>query len=123
MAGSMKTVTYTSDSGAQYCIKVDESNIEMIMGAQVPANGAFPALPKGTTPRYVIVESQLGLVKRKIPVLTLARYTAIDGTTPFTIPEGQLDGGEAVRIRLKYGEKNRFIPRNYDTGKQDGDAD
>lgn len=123
MAGSMKTVAYTADNGQQHCIKVDESNIEMIMGAQVPASGAFPPLNKGQEPRYVIVESQLGLVKRKIPVLTLARYTAIDGSTPFTIPVGQLDEGEAVRVRLKYGEKNRFIPRNYDTGKQDGDAD
>ena len=120
---SVRWYPYTADNGDVYAIKVDESNIEMIMGAQVAASGAFPALPKGTTPRHVIVESQLGLVKRKIPVLTLARYTAIDGSTPFTIPEGQLDGGEAVRIRLKYGEKNRFIPRNYDTGKQDGDAD
>jgi len=124
MAGSRKTVAYTADDGTQYCISVDESNIEMIMGAQVAASGAYPALPKGTEPRFVRVEDLAGLVKRKIPVLTLARYTALDGTTDLTLPTvGDVDGGTAVRVRTKRGEKNRFIPRDYDTGKFDGDAD
>jgi hypothetical protein len=119
----MKTVAYQMDDGTSRCIKVDESNIEMIMGVQVPASGAFDALPKGTDPRFVIVESLLGLVKRKIPVLTLARYTALTGATPLTIGLGDIDSGTDVRVRLKRGEKVRFIPRNYDTGKLDGDAD
>lgn len=123
MAGSMKTVAYQMDDGTFRCIKVDESNIEMIMGMQVPASGAFDALPKGSDPRFVIVESLLGLVKRKIPVLTLARYTVLTGAIPLTIPVGDLDGGTDVRVRIKRGEKVRFIPRNYDTGKLDGDAD
>jgi hypothetical protein len=123
MAGSMKTVVYVADNGAQYCIKVDESNIELVMGAQVPASGAYPALPKGTEPRKVRLESQIGLVKRVVPVLTLARYGALTGSTPFTIPIGELDGGTDVRVRTKVGEKNRFIPRDYDTGKKDGDDD
>lgn len=123
MAGSMKTVAYTADNGSQYCIKVDESNIEMIMGAQVPANGAYPALPKGTTPRFVRVESELGLTRRVIPVLTIARYTALTGATALTLGAGDVDSGTAVRVRTKTGEKNRFIPRDYDTGKIDSDAD
>jgi hypothetical protein len=122
MAGSRKTVAYTADDGDVYCISVDESNIELIMGASVPASGAYPALPKGTTPRFVRVESELGLAKRKIPVLTLARYTALDGATPLTLGAGDIDSGTAVRVRNKVGEKNRFIPRDYDTAKLDGDS-
>ena len=122
MAGSRKTVAYTADSGSLFCISVDESNVELIMGATVLASGAYPALPKGTSARFVRVESELGLTKRKIPVLTLARYTALDGTTSLTLGAGDIDSGTAVRVRNKTGEKNRFIPRDYDTAKLDGDA-
>ena len=123
MAGSRKTVAYQADSGAFYCISVDESNVELVMGAQFLASATFPALPKGTTPRFVRLESQLGLTKRVVPVLTLARYTAINGSTPFTLGLGDIDQGTDVRVRTKQGEKNRFIPRDYDTGKLDGDPD
>lgn len=123
MAGSRKTVAYTGDNGSQYCISVDESNIELIMGAQVPASGAYPALPKGTKPRFVRVEDLTGKIKRTIPVLTLTRFTALTGATALTLGSGDIDSGTDVRVRTKVGEKNRFIPRNYDTGKDDGDAD
>ena len=123
MAGSRKTVKYTADNGSDYCISVDESNIEMIMGAAVPANGAFPALPKGTKPRFVRVEDITGKIKRSIPVLTQARFTALTGSTALTLGAGDIDSGTDVRVRTKVAEKNRFIPRNYDTGKDDGDAD
>lgn len=123
MAGSLKTVLYVADDGTNHCIKVDESNIELIMGAQVAASGSYPALPKGTSPRFVRLESQDGKVKRQVPVLTSARYLAIDGATAFTLGAGDPDSGTAVRIRTKKGEENRFIPRDYDTGKTDGDAD
>jgi len=122
MAGSRKTVQYTADDGTNYCISCDESNVEMIMGASVPASGAFPALPKGTTPRAVRVEDITGRIKRTIPVLTAARYTALTGATALTLPVGDADDGVDVRVRTKVPEKNRFIPRNFDTGKDDGDA-
>ena len=121
--GSRKTVAYTADDGTQYCISCDESNVELIMGGSVPANGSFPALPKGTEPRFVRVQDQTGLIKRKIPVLTLARFNAINGATPFTLSVGDIDGGTDVRIRSKKAETNRFIPSDYDSGKQDGDID
>lgn len=123
MAGSRKTVKYTADNGSDYCISVDESNIEMIMGAAVPANGAFPALPKGTEARFVRVEDITGKIKRTVPVLTLARFTALTGSTPLTLGAGDIDELTDVRVRNKVAEKNRFIPRNFDNGKDDGDAD
>lgn len=123
MAGSRKTVNYTADDGSQYCISVDESNVEMIMGAAVPANGAFPAQPKGTIPRFVRVEDITGRIKRTIPVLTAARFTALTGATALTLGAGDIDNLVDVRVRTKVAEKNRFIPRNFDTGKNDGDLD
>lgn len=122
MAGSRKTVAYTADNGDQHCISVDESNVEMIMGAQITASASFPALPKGTNPRFVRVEDQTGKIKRTIPVLTAARFTALNGATALTLDAGDIDDGIAVRVRNKTAEKNRFIPRDYDTGKDDGDA-
>jgi len=122
MAGSMKTVAYTADNGSQHCIKVDESNVEMIMGAQVPASGAFPALPKGTEPRKVRLEDITGKIKRVVPVLTQARFNELTGATALTLGSGDIDELVDVRIRTKVPEKNRFIPRNFDTGKDDGDA-
>ena len=123
MAGSRKTVAAVLDDGTNVCISVDESNVEMIMGAAVPASSAYKAPPAGTKMRYVRVESQDGLVKRTIPVLTLARFNALTGSTPLTLGLGDPDATVAVRVRTKVGEKNRFIPRDYDTGKDDGDPD
>jgi hypothetical protein len=121
MAGSLKTVEYVDDAGISRCIKVDESNIEMIMGTQIPASGAFDPLLQGMTARFVRVESQDGLIKRTIPVLTQARFNALNGTTPLVLASVDSDVGIEVRVRTKVAEKRRFIPRSYDTGRLDGD--
>jgi len=121
MAGSRKTVQYDADNGSSYCISVDESNVELIMGGQVLASGAFPALPKGTFARFVRVQDATGLIKRKIPVLTAARFTALNGSTVLTLGSGDIDSGTAVRVRNKGSEVTRFIPSDFDSGKQDGD--
>ena len=122
MAGSRKTVAYVADDGTSYCISVDESNIELIMGGTVLANGSFPALPKGTFPRFVRIQDATGLIKRKIPVLTAARFTALTGATVLTLGSGDIDSGVAVRVRNKGSEVTRFIPSDFDSAKQDGDA-
>ena len=120
--GSRKTVVYVADDGTSYCISVDESNIELVMGGQVLASGAFPAMPKGTFARYVRVQDATGLIKRKIPVLTAARFTALNGSTALTLGTGDIDSGVAVRVRNKGSEVTRFIPSDFDSAKQDGDA-
>ena len=121
MAGSRKTVAYVADDGASYCISVDESNVELIMGAQVPANGSFPALPKGTFARFVRIQDATGLIKRKIPVLTSARFTALTGSTVLVLATGDIDSGTSVRVRNKGSEVTRFVPSDFDSAKQDGD--
>lgn len=123
MSGSLKTVVYSFDNGDPSCIKVDESNIEMIMGAQVPANGAYRRPPQGFKPRYVVVESQDGLVKRTIPVLTLARYLELTGSTSLVLGAVDSDSALQVRVTRKKGEVQRNLPKSFDTGRLDGDAD
>lgn len=123
MSGSMKNVVYNNDGGDPYCIKVDESNIEMIMGAQVPASGAFRRPPQGFKVRFVRVESQDGLVRRTIPVLNLARFVELTGTTALVLGAVDSDSGLSVRVSTKTAEKQRNLPRSYDTGRLDGDTD
>lgn len=123
MSGSMKTVVYSFDNGDPCCIKVDESNAEMIMGAQVPASGAFRRPPQGFKPRYAVVESQDGLVKRTVPVLTLARYVELTGNTALILGAIDSDSGLQVRVVRKKGEIQRNLPKNFDTGRLDGDPD
>lgn len=122
MSGSRKSVAYVADNGNTHCIQVDESNIELIMGAQVVATGAYPKLPQGTFARFVRIQDATGLIKRKIPVLTIARFTALNGSTALTLGAGDIDSGTDVRVRNKGSEVTRYIPSDFDSGKQDGDA-
>lgn len=122
MAGSRIDVLYTRDDGTtQYCINVDESNVEMIMGAQQTPNASKDRPPVGFTPRYVIVGDETGLIKRRIPVLTPARFAALNGATSLALAAVDSDSGTSVRVFDKTGEKQRRAPRDFDTGRTDGD--
>jgi hypothetical protein len=122
MSGSRIDALYTADDGTtQYCINVDESNIEMIMGAAVTPNATKPRPPKGFTPRFVTVGDVTATIKRRIPVLTPARYAALNGATSLTLGSVDSDDGTAVRVFDKTGEKQRRAPRDFDTGRIDGD--
>jgi hypothetical protein len=121
MSGSRIDVVYVADGGANYCINVDESNIEMIMGAAQTPSGAYDRPPKGFTPRHVILRDITSTLQRRVPVLSVARYSAITGSTPFSImTEGQT-AVVSVRATSKNGEKKRFIPKDFDSGITDGD--
>ena len=122
MAGSRLNVEYTADDGVtKYCINVDESNIELVMGAQVAPSGAFPRPPQGFRPRKVVLSDSDGLIKRTVPVLNLARYAALNGSTLLTLVAVDSADGTEVRVINKAGEKQRNIPRSFDTGQKDGD--
>lgn len=122
MAGSRIDALYTGDDGTtQYCISVDESNVEMIMGAQVTPNATKPRPPQGFKPRYAVVGDITGLIKRKVPVLTSARFAALNGATALTLAAVDSDTGTSVRVFDKTGEKQRRAPRDFDTGRIDGD--
>lgn len=122
MAGSRIDALYTRDDGTtQYSINVDESNIEMIMGAAVTPNATKDRPPVGFTPRYAIVKDATGLISRRVPVLTPARFAAINGATALTLGSVDSDSGTAVRVFNKKGEVQRRSPRDFDSGRTDGD--
>ena len=122
MAGSRIDVLYTHDDGTtQSCINVDESNIEMIMGAQQTPNSSKDRPPSNLEVRHVVVKDVTGTISRRIPVLTLTRYSALNGATALTLGAVDSDSAVDVRVSSKTGEKQRRIPRNYDSGRTDGD--
>lgn len=123
MSGSRIDALYTSDDGTTtYCINADESNLEMIMGATLTPNATRPRPPQGFSPRFVIVKDETGTISRKIPVLTLARFSALSGSTALTLATVDSDAGTDVRVTSKTGEKQRKSPRDFDSGRTDGDA-
>ena len=102
MAGSRIDALYTGDDGTtQYCISVDESNIEMIMGAAVTPNASKPRPPQGFKPRFVVVKDVTGTISRRIPVLTSARFGAINGATAFALAAVDSDVATSVRLRVR----------------------
>lgn len=122
MSGSRIDSLYTADDGVtQYCINADESNLEMIMGAQITPNATRPRPPQGFTPRFVLVKDITGDISRRVPVLTLARYAALNGDTVLVLGSVDSDVLVDVRVSAKTGEKQRRAPRNFDTGRKDGD--
>lgn len=123
MAGSRKDVDYVADDGEVYAIQVDESNIEVVMGAQVPLTTASKRKPSNLrTLRSVTLGDVTGTIRRNVPVLTAARYNALNSQTLLTLGAGDIDAGTEVIIFRKVPEKFTRLPRRADTGKQDGDA-
>lgn len=123
MAGSRKDVNYVADDGITYAIQVDESNIELVMGAAVPMATASIRKPSNLKSlRSVVLSDVSGLIKRTVPVLTQARYNVLNNTTSFTLPANDVDEGATVGVSEKIPEKFVRLPKSFDTGKQDGDA-
>lgn len=123
MSGSRKDVNYVSGDGSVYAISVDESNVELVMGAPVALATSPERKPSNLkTLRSVTLQDASGNVKREVPVLTEARYNALNNTSTFTLPA--FDGGEGavVGVSRKTPEKFVRLPKNFDSGLNDGDA-
>jgi hypothetical protein len=122
MSGSRIDALYTCDDGTTtYCINADESNLEMIMATAITPNASRPRPPQGFKPRHVIVKDITGKISRKIPVLTPARFAALTGSTALTLDAVDSDATLDVRVTSKTGEKQRNAPKDYDSGRDDGD--
>jgi len=123
MAGSRKDVNYVADNGDIFAIQVDESNIELVMAAAVPIATSASRKPSNLKQlRTVVLSDATGLIKRRVPVLTQARYNALNNTTSFTLPANDVDEGATVGVSEKIPEKFVRLPKSFDTGKTDGDA-
>jgi len=122
MAGSRRWFRYVADDGTAYAIERDESNVELV-NLTADTTAAIPAatIPSNLSPRRVTLTNADSTVTRSIPILTLARYTALNGTPTFALNGFDVDDGENTNITSKTGEKLRRIPRTIDSGKNDGD--
>lgn len=121
MAGSIKWFKYTSDTGQEFGISMDESNGEAVSNSDVTgADAGLLALPRNIKPRYAVYRSTDGRYTRKIPV---TNRTATVATLPATItidPEGAVS--ETLSLAFFQGERVVRIVRADDTGLNDGDA-
>ena len=121
MAGSNKWFIYTTDSGADYALQLDESNTEAVnAGSQDYLNDATVvfAVPRNVRPRYAVFENAAGTRSIRCVALTPEIYAAIPGTvTTITDP---IAGGTLSLKRIR--PEVITLPFGVDTGLNDGDA-
>lgn len=121
MAGSLKWFLYTADSGTQYAVYRDESNLEAVNGAvgDYPDTGGTvtAGLPNNLKPRYASYVSATNTVRRNVICLTAAIFNALAPGATIT----DQTSGLTLTLVSKTGEKSR-LPRGQDTGLTDGDA-
>lgn len=122
MAGSRKWFVYTTDSGEDYGIELDESNTEAVNGGtQDYATGVtIPfALPRNIKPRRVFYTNSTRTRTISCVALTPTIYSGlVSGGVP-TITDPIAGTGNLGFIRAK-GEEIR-LPIPLDTGLTDGD--
>lgn len=122
MAGSLRWFRYVADDGVPYAVFRDESNTEIVnLVADTSAVIPTAVLPKNLIPRSIRYATPNGQATRDITVLTLARFTAINGVTAITAGSGDIDSGFTFTVRSKKGEQITRIPITADSGKDDGD--
>lgn len=119
--GSQRDFDYIDDAGVTWGIRVDESNTELVNTAGIGAATAVNRLPPNIRPRKVIVTDITGTIKRECTVLSLARYTALNGATALELSAQDSNATTSVRVEQKIPEKITRIIKNFDTGLNDGD--
>lgn len=116
MAGSIKWMVYTSDTGALYAVKHDESNGDLTGFLDFGgATGASNVIPKGFRMRGVNLISQDGKSRRRLEVgdPTNDLFTGESGVITLN--------GINYQVTSTYGEK-AVRPFALDTGLDDGTA-
>lgn len=130
MAGSLKSMIYTADSGDTFVVKIDESNGELagfddVTIALEIAGTVPPPLPKNLKMRYAtVVEPDSGST-RQIPVGKPTAPVWIGNVFTLLLPVfGGTLAGQAVAwgVRLLVEEVyNRSLGNSSDTGFLDDD--
>lgn len=121
MAGSLKWFQYTTDTGVDFGVFMDESNGEAVGNTDWTASSAgLFKLPKNVKPRYARYVSADGTRAANIIVTdNTASVTTLPSTIDFDV------AGRAAPVQLTLsefvGERIRLIPRADDTGLNDGD--
>jgi len=120
MAGSMKWFVYTTNSGDDFAVLRDESNLELVNGGTqdyVDATSVEYALPSNVKTRYLRFRSADGTVSRNIVALTQTIFNAVAAGSDVT----DAVSGKTLYLTEKVGERVR-TPFAVDTGLTDGDA-
>jgi hypothetical protein len=122
MAGSRKFFIYTTDSGDDFAMDMDESNGEAVGNIDLTPGNIVPyKVPGNIKKRYSIYRSIDGFTSRKIYHSTAATAAA----APATITVIDFQAGTTIDLnRTSYrGESQQFQPVAADTALLDGDAD
>lgn len=120
--GSQRDFNYVDDGGTVWGIRLDESNTELVnLSADAGAASAIHRLPRNIRPRKVVLTDITGVIKRECTVLTLARFTALTGSTNLTIPATDPNASTVVAPQYKLPERETRLIQNFDTGQTDGD--
>lgn len=121
MAGSNKWFIYTTDSGSDFALLLDESNTEAVNGGTqdfLNDSTVVFALPRNIKPRFAVYENAAGTRQIKCVALTTTIYNGIPTTvTSITDPIG---GGTLSLKRIR--PEVISLPFGVDTGLTDGDA-
>lgn len=122
MAGSLKWFQYTTDTGVDFGVFMDESNGEAVGNTDwTDSSAGLFKLPKNVTPRYARYVSEDG---RRAANIIITDNDADVTTVPATIDFDVAGSATPVELTLTefVGERIRLIPRADDTGLNDGDA-
>lgn len=127
MAGSIKEMLYTSDTGERWLVKVDESNGEVFNFDDFTGVEPFDqnGVPPGAAMRYVNWRSDSGQLTRKFWVGKPNSAAFVEGGA---VTVAVLNGNTAValpgNLTSAVGEKRRLpnvSTAGEDTGLNDGD--
>lgn len=131
MAGSLKSMIYTADSGSRYTVRIDESNGELagfddVTTAEELAGTVPPPLPKEIKMRYARVTEPVSGSSRSIAVGKPTSPIWLGNVFTILLPVfgGSLAGqavawGVSLLVEEVY---NRTIGNSGDTGFLDDDA-
>lgn len=119
--GSLRDFDYVDDGGNLWAVRLDESNTRLINPAgDVGAATASLRAPRNIKLRKVKLIDVSGLITRECVALKLATFSALSGTSNFTLPDTDSNATTVVAPTLKIPEKSRNIVKNFDTGLTDG---
>jgi hypothetical protein len=123
MAGSIKWFVYTTDSGVDYALRLDESNTEAVNGGTqdyVTGLNIVPAVPRNIKPRVVFYTNAARTRTIKCVCLTQTIYNAVVGGSVPTIADTIAGGAATLGLIRAKGEQIQ-LPVPLDTGLNDGD--
>lgn len=120
MAGSLEVFKYTTDGGAEYLVKIDESNaVAAGFTEATTADLSLPRLPSDIKMRYINVVSESGIRRRIfVPTVTSPFWTGATRTINLLVQTGLTGQSVPFTSSSRTGERERYLSVA-DTGQTD----